>query len=102
MQNAGVDVLFAQMDGVTILSNIVRRCNKQSGLFKAYVLLPEFLPFEDTDLYFFYGNQSASDQQDKSAFHRYEQKHTQLQRLVAKFFIVWKVDLNAGLDKYDL
>jgi hypothetical protein len=68
MLDNGGDVMFTANDGITKLNHIIRSCDKEKGLLKAYIMLPELSPFEDTDLFIYYGNPSAPNQENREAF----------------------------------
>jgi uncharacterized repeat protein (TIGR01451 family) len=62
---SGNDILFTASDGVTVLS--YERESYSSGTLVAWVKVPTLSHTTDTVLYMYYGNSSASDQQNKTA-----------------------------------
>jgi hypothetical protein len=61
----GTDILFTAGDGVTKLSHEIERYDSATGELVAWVNIPALSPSVDTGLYLYYGNASATDQQDR-------------------------------------
>ncbi len=66
-QASGNDILFTASDGVTKLNHEIELYTNSSGQLLAWVNLPSLSPTSDTSIYMYYGNPSASDQQNKTA-----------------------------------
>jgi hypothetical protein len=60
----GADFVFTSWDGTTKLPHEVEWFNKQSGSYTGWVKIPSLTAGVDTDIYVYYGNTGASDQQD--------------------------------------
>jgi hypothetical protein len=66
-QTDGDDLLFTSSDGTTKLAHEIERYDPATGELVAWVLLPSLPAGEDTDLYLYYGNADAANQQDPTA-----------------------------------
>jgi len=62
----GTDILFTASDGVTKLSHEIEKYDPVAGTLVAWVKIPSLSPAVDTTAVIYYGNPSASDQQDKT------------------------------------
>ena len=60
----GLDILFTLSDGTTKLSHEIEGYNASSGHLVVWVKIPELSYEADTVIYIYYGNSSATDQQD--------------------------------------
>ena len=60
----GQDILFTSSNGTTKLSHEIERYTSTTGELVAWVRVPTLSSSADTDLYMYYGNPAASDQQD--------------------------------------
>lgn len=63
-QADGDDILFAAQDGVTKLSHEIESYDSTTGDIVAWVEVPALSATQDTDIYMYYGNSSAGNQQD--------------------------------------
>ena len=63
----GTDILFTASDGVTKLAHEIESYNASTGQLIAWVSVPSVSPAGDTVIYVYYGNGSATDQQNKTA-----------------------------------
>ena len=66
-QNDGDDILFTADDEVTKLSHEIETFNGTSGQLVAWVKIPSLSSLVDTEIYMYYGNSGASDQQDAAS-----------------------------------
>jgi hypothetical protein len=66
-QSSGNDILFTASDGVTKLNHEIETYTSSTGLLNAWVSVPSLSPTTDTIIYMYYGNGSASNQQNSSA-----------------------------------
>ena len=66
-QSSGNDILFTASDGTTVLSYEREAYTNGTGALVAWVNVPLVSHTADTVLYMYYGNSSASDQQNKTA-----------------------------------
>ncbi len=62
----GTDILFTASDGTTKLDHELEYYNATTGQVIAWVRIPSLSPTADTTLFVYYGNASASDQQNKT------------------------------------
>jgi len=60
----GSDILFTAADGLTKLSHEVEQYNSATGQLTAWVTIPSLSPATDTGIFVYYGNPSASQQQN--------------------------------------
>ncbi len=60
----GTDILFTAADGLTKLNHELESYNPTTGAVVAWVQVPSVSPSADTPLYIYYGNASASNQQN--------------------------------------
>ncbi|MDD1670163.1 MAG: DUF2341 domain-containing protein, partial [Methanomicrobiales archaeon] len=60
----GFDILFTSSDGTAKLSHEIESYDGNTGALVAWVKIPSVSPSDDTVLYLYYGNPTASDQQD--------------------------------------
>ncbi len=60
----GTDILFTASDGVTKLNHELETYNGSTGQVIAWVQVPSLSPTADTTIYVYYGNSSASNQQN--------------------------------------
>lgn len=60
----GADFLFTSLDGMTKLRHEIRSWDVTNARLVAYVRLPRLSPINDTTIFLYYGNTTASDQQD--------------------------------------
>jgi hypothetical protein len=60
----GSDILFTASDGVTKLNHEIESYNPSTGQLIAWVQIPTLSPTLDTVIYIYYGNASASNQQN--------------------------------------
>ena len=65
-QSSAHDILFTAADGATKLSHEVEAYNSSTGKLSAWVQVPSLSPTADTIIYVYYGNPSATDQQNKT------------------------------------
>jgi Concanavalin A-like lectin/glucanases superfamily/Domain of unknown function (DUF2341) len=63
----GSDILFTAADGLTKLNHEIELYNGTTGQLVAWVQIPTLSPTADTPLYIYYGNASASNQQNATA-----------------------------------
>jgi hypothetical protein len=63
-QSSGDDILFTASDGVTKLSHEIETYTSSIGLLNAWVCVPSISPTTNTVIYMYYGNSSASSQQN--------------------------------------
>ena len=63
----GNDILFTASDGTTKLAHEIERYTNSNGALVAWVNVPLLLPTADTTLYLYYGNASATNQQNAAA-----------------------------------
>lgn len=63
-QSSGNDILFTASDGVTKLSHEIETYTSSIGLLNAWVSVPSISPTTNTVIYMYYGNSSASSQQN--------------------------------------
>ena len=63
-QSSGNDILFTASDGVTKLNHEIESYNSATGKLIAWVQVPTLSPTADTVIYVYYGNASASNQQN--------------------------------------
>ena len=63
-QASGNDILFTSADGTTKLSHEVERYTSSTGELIAWVKVPSLSSSADTDLFMYYGNAGATNQQD--------------------------------------
>ena len=61
------DILFTAADGATKLNHEIEQYNPATGQLIAWVNVPTVSPTTDTIMYLYYGNSSATDQQNKTA-----------------------------------
>ena len=62
----GTDIFFTASDGSTKLNHELESYNASTGPVIAWVQIPSLSPTSDTTIYVYYGNSSASDQQNKT------------------------------------
>ena len=62
----GTDILFTASDGLTKVSHEIEKYDGTAGTLIAWVKVSSLSPTTDTVLIIYYGNASASDQQDKT------------------------------------
>ena len=62
----GTDIFFTASDGSTKLNHELESYNASTGQVIAWVQIPSLSPTSDTTIYVYYGNSSASDQQNKT------------------------------------
>jgi hypothetical protein len=62
----GYDILFTSSDGTTKLDHEIESCTTATGALVAWVRIPSLSNSADTDIYMYYGNASATDQQNKT------------------------------------
>lgn len=62
----GFDILFTSTDGTTKLNHEIETYTSGTGALVAWVNVPSLSSVADTDIYLYYGNASASDQQNVS------------------------------------
>jgi hypothetical protein len=60
----GYDILFTSSDGTTKLEHEIEYFNDSTGQVVAHVKIPSLSNSADTDIYMYYGNSGASDQQN--------------------------------------
>ena len=65
-QSSGNDILFTAADGVTKLSHEIESYSSSTGKLIAWVQVPTLSASMDTLIYMYYGNNSASNQQNAS------------------------------------
>ena len=63
-QSDGDDILFTSSNGITKLSHEIESFNGTTGNLTAWVKVPSLSSLTDTDIYMYYGNASASNQQN--------------------------------------
>ena len=63
----GLDLVFTAADGVTRLDHVIEAWDPGAGSLTAWVLVPTVSSATDTELFLYYGNVSAADQQDPAA-----------------------------------
>ncbi len=63
----GSDILFTASDGLTKLNHEMEQYDPGSGTLVAWVQVPALSPTTDTAIYVYYGNSSASNQQNRAA-----------------------------------
>jgi CSLREA domain-containing protein len=63
-QDDGDDIVFTLSDGTTKLSHEIESFDGGNGALNAWVKIPDLSSSSDTELYIYYGNLSASSQQD--------------------------------------
>jgi RHS repeat-associated protein len=63
-QSSGNDILFTASDGVTKLNHEIETYTSSTGQLTAWVQVPSLSPTANTVLYMYYGNPSASNQQN--------------------------------------
>jgi cellulose synthase/poly-beta-1,6-N-acetylglucosamine synthase-like glycosyltransferase len=61
---AGYDILFTESDGTTKISHEIEKFDDSTGELVAWVEVPTLSSTVDTELYMYYGNASAGNQQD--------------------------------------
>ncbi len=66
-QPSGNDILFTASDGITKLNHEIESYNSTTGALIAWVDVPALSSTVDTQLYMYYGNPNASNQQDAPA-----------------------------------
>ncbi len=64
---SGDDIVFTAADGVTRLDHHVEAYDSASGTLSAWVAVPSLDPTSNTELFVYYGNATAADQQDPAA-----------------------------------
>ncbi len=64
---SGLDLVFTAADGTTRLDHVVESYDSGTGTMAAWVRVPAFSSTVDTELFLYYGNPSAADQQDPGA-----------------------------------
>ena len=62
----GSDILFTAADGVTKLNHEIEQYTSATGQLTAWVSIPSLSPASDTTIYLYYGNPSASSQQNRT------------------------------------
>ena len=62
--DSGFDILFTSLDGTTKLSHEIEKYDPTTGELVAWVNIPTLSVSVDTSLFIYFGNASASDQQD--------------------------------------
>ncbi|MBE0606319.1 MAG: DUF2341 domain-containing protein [Deltaproteobacteria bacterium] len=65
-QASGNDLLFTSADGTTKLDHEIESYNSASGELWAWVRIPSLSAVTDTEIYLYYGNASAINQQNKA------------------------------------
>ncbi len=65
--NNGDDILFTKADEVTQLSHEIESFNGTSGKLVAWVKIPSLSGSADTDIYMYYGNSGAGNQENATA-----------------------------------
>lgn len=60
----GDDILFTSSDGTTKLDHVIEKWDNGTGELVAWVRIPTLSGSVDTDIYVYYGNPSATDQQN--------------------------------------
>jgi Concanavalin A-like lectin/glucanases superfamily/Domain of unknown function (DUF2341) len=65
-QSSGNDILFTSADGVTKLNHEIEKYSSSTGALTVWVKVPSASGSTDTVLYMYYGNPSASNQQNAS------------------------------------
>jgi len=65
--SSGADILFTASDGLTKLNYERESYSSTTGQLIAWVQIPTLSATSDTTIYMYYGNSSASDQQNQSA-----------------------------------
>lgn len=63
----GEDILFTKSDGTTKLNHEIESYSASGGILIAWVTLPTLSATTDTDVYLYYGNSTATDQQNSAA-----------------------------------
>src|SRR5580698_2442342 len=63
-QSSGNDILFTAADGVTKLNHEIESYNSSTGQLIAWVEVPTLSASADTGIYIYYGNSTASNQQN--------------------------------------
>ncbi|MFA6897026.1 MAG: DUF2341 domain-containing protein [Patescibacteria group bacterium] len=63
-QDDGNDILFTSSDGTTKLSHEIEKYTKTTGGLVAWVKIPNLSSSTNTDIYMYYGNAEAPDEQD--------------------------------------
>ncbi len=66
-QPCACDLVFTGADGTTRLDHVVEAYDPGTGTLTAWVSVPVLSGSEDTQLFLYYGNPTAVDQQDPSA-----------------------------------
>ncbi len=66
-QACGCDVVFTDADGVTRLDHMVEAYDPGTGTLTAWVSVPALSGTEPTELFVYFGNPTAVDQQDPAA-----------------------------------
>src|SRR3990172_7868952 len=64
--SAGYDILFTSSNGTTKISHEIEKFDDSTGELVAWVEVPSLSSSTDTELYMYYGNASAGNQQDAS------------------------------------
>ncbi len=64
---SGVDIVFTAADGTTRLDHVLEAWDDTTGTLTAWVLVPTLSPTEPTELFVYYGNPTAVDQQDSAS-----------------------------------
>ena len=64
---SGNDVVFTASDGTTRLDHVIESWNSATGTLSAWVKVPLLSSTTDTELFVYYGNPAADDQQDPVA-----------------------------------
>ena len=63
-QSTGFDIVFTDADGVTKLNHEIESYDSSTGKLIVWVNVPSLSPWFDTELYMYFGNAAAPDQQD--------------------------------------
>ena len=67
IQIDGKDILFTASDGLTKLAHEIERYESETGALIVWVKIPSLSPSVDTEIFIYYGNMTASDQQNATA-----------------------------------
>ena len=66
-QSSGNDILFTASDGVTKLNHEIEQYTSSTGQLASWVQIPSLSPTANTVIYMYYGNSSASNQQNAAS-----------------------------------
>jgi len=63
-QACGCDIVFTEADGTTRLDHVIETYDQGAGVLTAWVKVPQISSTSDTELFIYYSNPAAVDQQD--------------------------------------